>query len=639
MTDSSPAVPPLTDEQRAVVEQPWDVRLLVMAGAGAGKTHTVVRRLDHLVGGGDPEEALEAGEILVLSFSRAAVRELTDRIARHGERANRVRARTFDAWALDLLLRTCPDTDWHAESFDGRIRGATKAIAAGALRETEEGPPAHVVIDEAQDLVGERRNLVETLLDKHQEELGFTIVGDSAQGIYGFQVPSESRAAENGWFFDWLRGSFADDLVELALTANFRARTADSRTALPLTGRVQRLGADAAEAERLYRELSYGVADLLGFDSLDDELFLLALRDNPTPTAILTRDHRQALMTSERLRRHGIAHTLKHKMEDRFAPGWIADLLAGTDAGVLGKNRFDTLFAELDPAAGVERDEAWRVLLRYARAGFGRAEQIDLARVRDLIAVGRFPEELAPVDTIPLTVSTVHRAKGLEYDRVVLLDPPGWSMLPNMVKDEVDPVAEVRALYVAMTRARDELLHVPGPEVRQLRTERSCGRSYLGGHQPWQRFGIRLRGRDVRRDVPPGHDAGTGADPAKLQEYLGRTVRPGDPVTLVAPLVLPEGDGQSPRYLIRHGNEDRVVGEASEAFRRELYKVLNVSRTWKIHWPERIVGGYVDCLEAVAGAASVAAGAGVAGNGVWTAVRLAGLGRFVRPESDDEEKA
>ncbi|MDJ1134506.1 UvrD-helicase domain-containing protein [Streptomyces iconiensis] len=636
MNDLRPAAPPLTEEQRAVVEQPWDARLLVSAGAGSGKTHTVVRRLDHLVGGDDPEESLEAGEILVLSFSRAAVRDLTERIARHGERANRVRARTFDAWALDLLLRTYPDTDWHAESFDARIEAAVKAVEAGALDATEEGPPTHVVIDEAQDLVGERRNLVETVLDKYQDELGFTVVGDAAQGIYGFQVEPDLREQENGWFFDWLRSSYPDDLNELSLTANFRARTTEARVALSLTTRVQRLGTDDAEAERLFQALSDRLADLPGFTSLDDEVLLMAVRDNPTPTAILSRDNRQALMVSERLRDHGVPHILKRKLEDRSAPGWIADLLARTDASTLAKKRFDTLFSELDPPAGIDSEEAWPVLLRYARAGSGRAEQIDVVRVRELIATRRFPEELAPLDTAPLTVSTVHRAKGLEYDRVILLDPPAWSELPKRVKDEVDPVAEVRGLYVAMTRARDDLLHVPGPEIRQLRTQRPSGRSYLGGFKYWERYGLQLRGRDVRRDVPPGH--GADADPAKVQEYLREAVRPGDPVTLVAPLALTEGDRQSPRYLIVHGDEERVVGEVSETFRCELYAVLKVSATWEIRdWPERIEGGHVDCVEAVAGAASVAADVGVTGNGVWSAVRLAGLARFARAENDEEQ--
>ncbi len=70
MTDAYLDSPPLTDEQRAVVEQPWSARVLVTAGAGAGKTHTLVRRLDALCGHEDPEEALEAAEILVLTFSR-----------------------------------------------------------------------------------------------------------------------------------------------------------------------------------------------------------------------------------------------------------------------------------------------------------------------------------------------------------------------------------------------------------------------------------------------------------------------------------------------------------------------------------------------------------------------------------------
>ncbi|XUL99938.1 UvrD-helicase domain-containing protein [Streptomyces venezuelae ATCC 10712] len=61
MTDPYDAGPPPTAEQRAVVDLPWDTRLLVTAGAGSGKTHTVVRRLDALVGHEDPDEALEAG--------------------------------------------------------------------------------------------------------------------------------------------------------------------------------------------------------------------------------------------------------------------------------------------------------------------------------------------------------------------------------------------------------------------------------------------------------------------------------------------------------------------------------------------------------------------------------------------------
>ena len=203
MTDAYQDSPPLTDEQLAVVEQPWDARVLVTADAGAGKTHTLVRRLDALCGHEDPEEALEAAEILVLTFSRAAARELRERIALHGERAHRVRARTFDAWAYEVLLQEHPDGEWGAVGFDVRIAAATRAIEKGALEIGDAVPPAHVVIDEVQDLLGGRRELVETLLDRYQDSCGFTVVGDAAQSVYGFQIEDLSeRADETGRLHD-----------------------------------------------------------------------------------------------------------------------------------------------------------------------------------------------------------------------------------------------------------------------------------------------------------------------------------------------------------------------------------------------------------------------------------------------------
>lgn len=141
MTDAYLDSPTLTDEQRVVVEQPWDARVLVTAGAGAGKTHTLVRRLDALCGHEDPDEALGAAEILVLTFSRAAARELRERIARHGDQARRVRAQTFDAWAYGVLIQAYPDGDWGAVDFGERIAAAARAIERGRWRPaTPSGP-------------------------------------------------------------------------------------------------------------------------------------------------------------------------------------------------------------------------------------------------------------------------------------------------------------------------------------------------------------------------------------------------------------------------------------------------------------------------------------------------------------------
>jgi DNA helicase II / ATP-dependent DNA helicase PcrA len=74
-----------TDEQKAIIPAPATARLLVEAGPGTGKTEVVARRLAWLLGAGN----LRPGDILVLSFSRSAVKALVARIRKVGEQARR----------------------------------------------------------------------------------------------------------------------------------------------------------------------------------------------------------------------------------------------------------------------------------------------------------------------------------------------------------------------------------------------------------------------------------------------------------------------------------------------------------------------------------------------------------------------
>ncbi|MCZ4510683.1 UvrD-helicase domain-containing protein [Streptomyces sp. ActVer] len=631
MTDAYLDSPPLTDEQRAVVEQPWDARVLVTAGAGAGKTHTLVRRLDALCGHDDPDEALEAAEILVLTFSRAAARELRERIARHGERARRVRAQTFDAWAYGVLLQAHPDGEWGAVGFDERIGAAAQAVEEGALEAGDAVPPAHVVIDEVQDLVGGRRELVETLLDRYQDSCGFTVVGDAAQSVYGFQIedPAE-RADETGRFFDWLRGSYPDELVELRLTHNFRAVTPEARIALAHGPRLQQV-TDADEAATRYdelRELLLDPANDLG--DLTDPFTLDGLRTFPDTCAILTRDNRQALVVSGLLHEHGVEHRLRRPLEERPVPYWVAELLRRTEATGLTEDRFRSLLAEIPLPYEPNVTVLWTVLLRAARSA-GRGV-LDLERLRRSVADGRFPDEAADPEATRIVVSTVHRAKGLEFDRVIVLTPPTVAELRKQYKDELDLPAEARALYVAMTRAREDLYHAQSPELPILKRAggRKNVRRYVGGWRSYDRYGVVAEAGDVCRDDPPGHES----DAVATQAYLLTQVGPGQDVVLSKRHDLPMGEYQSPPYALVH--DGREIGEASERFREELFQVQKVNRTWEPWWPDQIHGIRVDTLETVTGSAAAGANAGLGDRGAWIVPRITGIGRYRR--ADEEEQ-
>ncbi|MEV6009139.1 UvrD-helicase domain-containing protein [Streptomyces sp. NPDC051976] len=635
MTDVYQDSPSLTEEQLAVVEQPWDARVLVTAGAGAGKTHTLVRRLDALCGHKDPEQALEAAEILVLTFSRAAARELRERISRHGERAHRVRARTFDAWAYEVLLQAHPDGEWGAVGFDERIAAATRAIEKGALEVGDAVPPAHVVIDEVQDLLGGRRGLVEALLDRYQDSCGFTVVGDAAQSVYGFQIESlVERADETGRFFDWLRCSYPDDLVELHLTRNFRATTAEAGVALPLGPRLQRLD-DADEAGTLYDELRDLLLDPVNdMGGLDDEFALDGVRDLSDTCAVLTRDNQQALVVSELLHAHGIDHRLRRPLEERPVPYWVAELLRRTEANALTEDRFRTLLAEIPLPYEPDADALWPVLRRVAR-GAGRGA-LDLDRLRRAVADGRFPDEAADPETARIVVSTVHRAKGLEFDRVIVLAPPTLAELQKRHRDELDLPSEARALYVAMTRARQDLYHVNPPELPLFRRagSRRNGRRYLGSwRRSYDRYGIVTEPGDVSRDDPPGRES----DAIATQAYLLEQVRAGQEVLLRRRHDLPMGEAESPPYALVHAG--REIGEASRSFREELFRVQKVNRTWDPWWPDEIHGLRIDTLETVTGSTAAGANAGLGERGVWIVPRITGIGRYRRADDHEEQHA
>ncbi|MFD0851218.1 UvrD-helicase domain-containing protein [Actinomadura adrarensis] len=638
MSDTYADSPPLTSEQRCVVEQPPNARVLVTAGAGAGKTHTLVRRLDFLVA----EGGLSAGEILVLTFSRAAVRELRNRLAEQGDSARHVRVQTFDSWALDLLMQVDASGEWQQRSFEQRIAGAGEAIEKGLAEEVYGEDLLHVVIDEVQDLVGSRRELVEVLLDEFDP--GFTVVGDPAQSIYGFTVPDEERRAdETNQFFVWLRNTFADELVELDLTENFRATTDEAKTALAYGPRLRRIAETNGSGDRdLYGDLRAELQANLTLGAID-EFTASALTEYEGSTAILCRTNGQALVISEQLASFGVPHRLQRSARDRVVPAWIGRLFRAVDGGHLTRARFEELLPNvlMEPAAASDR--LWALLQRTG-TGRGNDRSLDLGRLRQAVATGRLPDELTAQPPSPLVVSSFHRAKGLEFDRVVVVDPgPLREEAPEQARSsgrskkhrEVDVDEETRLLYVAMTRPRQDLLWLEPPDMRLIRIDSKVGRWARYFYQRWRRDGFELLGGDVHREQPAGMRDFT-ADARGLQDHLATNVRPGDEIVLER--LHPEAIGleESPPYLAMHG--DRPIGAVSEAFRTSLYDHLKLNRTFEPrNWPRSITGIRVESIETVAGSEAAGVQSGLGPHGVWLAPRLMGLSRFHFDKSQREE--
>lgn len=626
--------PPLTAEQQAVVDQPPEAMLLVTAEAGAGKTHTLVRRLDRLVA----DEGLSAGEVLVLTFSRAAVRELRNRLTRHGESARNVRARTFDSWALDVLTRVDAGGDWASRSFESRIDGARQAIEDGLADDLYEDL-LHVVIDEVQDLVGGRRELVEVLLERF--DCGFTVVGDPAQSIYGFTVKDpEQRAGETNRFFDWLRATFGEDLVELSLTKNFRVRHDDAGIALGYASRLRSLAESGhGGGESCYEDLRATLKQSLEFGDLDQDFAAQALRGYEGTTAVLCRDNGQALVIAEQLHEIGVPHRLQRSAQDRVVPSWIGLLVERCDGSLLSRSRFDELLPALPAPESIAAEQLWRLLLRTGN-GRGGDRGLDLGRLRTAISTGRLPDELIAQPDARLLVSSFHRAKGLEFDRVLVVDPGPLRLEAPKKKGkaarQVDPAEEARLLYVAMSRPRWELYRLERPAMQNISTDKRTKRWARYSFTRWARKGMELLGGDVHTEHPAGM-RDFEADCPALQGYLASEVKSGDDITLERLGTESPGLQASPPYLVMH--QGRPIGTTSDRFHEQLYWHLKLGAGYEPrNWPKAISGVRIDSIETVAGSQAAGVHAGLGPYGVWLVPRLVGLGRFLWDKNDQEEE-
>ena len=615
MSHSTAPTQGVSDEQRVVVEAPLEAKLLVLAGAGTGKTHVLVERIRHLVDCGD----LSPGrELLVLSFTRAVVKELKERIGRAGDAARFVRPFTFDSFATRLLA-TIPHeqvpSGWRDAGFDGRIAAAVQALASvegsAAVNEYR-----HILVDEIQDLVGVRASLVQTLI---RDVSGFTLLGDPAQAIYDHQVRDTRDATSSASFLRTVRECHKD-LVVVTLGHNFRSRSEKSEEIDGIGALLRSIDPDRDDARA---RLAETVRELDRIDSFEE--LSGALRGSHQRVAVLCRTNDKALAISRRLADAGINHRLQREATERVLPAWLALLFRGVDRTVWGQRRLATLaderFGEGSTTPGA--DSIWRLLTELVSDD----DRVDLPVVRERIRMGQVPDELSQSEPLKVVVSTIHRSKGLEFDLVFLTAPS------RDIEDEQE-LEELRVLYVALSRARDDVWLFKAPDTGWWRRDSGIGGRWIRSpwNQKWKTIGFEIRAEDFESLRPFGRGI-FQVDAARIQDYLEHHVKPGDPVELQLVHVR-ESEEPVPFYTAQH--EATAVAETTEHFGRLLAKRLGTNRDNR-RWPARLTGVAVDGIETVAGSSSEGKASGLGAAGLWLRPRLIGLADLQWYETDNAE--
>lgn len=598
MSDKAPTGIELNKEQLDVVEASADARLLVIAGAGQGKTEVVASRIGSLV----LDEGLTASdEILVLSFSRAAVSAVRTRLDGRDVAAPNVR--TFDSFASVLLLGAGIQPEG---SFDTRIRRATQL-----LTEAEQSPDdiellRHIVIDEVQDLVGDRADFVLALLKWLDDDAGITALGDPLQGVYDFQLDDSLSKTSARNVFEALTDSFACETVGLG--KNYRARGKIPKRVVVLGEKLRELH-DGDVAEELVEDLLLDVPDRGEIG----EWYDLVTPPEGKRTAVLCTTNADVLRVSRYLNEKSVAHAVRRQAQDFGAARWIAGALGPLPGP---KERRSEVEAALERLLAKEDvGQKWDAL----KSAEGRSrdyDALDLHRMSSLVKARALPLPLTEPDHSSVIVSTIHRAKGLEFDSVFIVEP---SWLPS---DE-DSWTRVRREYVALSRARDHVYTCRLPQSKtKIKADDRLGRfkeeawSRKKRGATWTKAFEFLYG-DVESDCPASTHT---VDAQHIQQTLQSLDNVG--MRVYAELDETESTSESPSYLLVT-QDQQPLGRTSAAFDIAFQRTFG----WLKNRPSVIDGLTLVSVETVAGDYRESERAGLGSSGFWLVPRITGLAR------------
>jgi len=446
--------------------------VLVLAGPGSGKTRVLVHRIAYLI----RVKREDPRGILVLTYNRHAAAEIRERLRRLiGDDAAGVTVSTCHALAMRLMGASFAGDHEGPRDFDGIVMQAVALLRgdgltkpeAEALRETLIQGYRWLLVDEYQDIGPEEYALIGAVAGRSLEDdlrISLFAVGDDDQNIYAFAGAS----------IDFIRRFEADYAAKpVWLTENYRspAHIIGAANAV-IAPAAQRMKADHDITVNRSRAkappgghwaaldpVAQGRVTLLdaGGDASQavaalDELVRLSRLDPDWAwrrCAVIARDWRRL----EPVRAYAEALGIPIDMANETLPSlWRLREMQGFIRALLADRTRLLSIPDLVAILNAQPQSRWTNLIGEGIGTLARELVEKAAPVSDIVQwFGEWSRDVRG-EQRGLLLMTAHRAKGLEFDHVAILNG-GWDR-PSRGEDADAPR---RLFYVAMTRARATL--------------------------------------------------------------------------------------------------------------------------------------------------------------------------------------
>ena len=421
----------LSEKQREIINDKQSKYIVVAAGPGSGKTRVLVHKLASLL----LMEDVKHEQLLMLTFSRAAATEFKQRLIELiGNAAHFVEIRTFHSFSFDLLGKT-----GNLEDVDNVVLRAAQAIENGEAEQKHINKTV-LVIDEAQDMDQDEYALVKALM-QNNEEMRVIAVGDDDQNIFQF------RGANSKYM-----QAFIDEMqaTKYEMTENYRSAQAIVNFSNQFAHKISRR---MKASPCVSMQNDSGIVQICQYQSENLEIPLVntvVQTYNNERACVLTNTNDEAARVVGLLVKKGINAKLIQSVD-------------GFHFGNLAEIRYFLKNVDNEQNSPVISEEKWdtakkRTLEKYRESTcadllkefFSIFEKTNSTKYRSDLAdfvLESNLEDFCGEGKQTVFVSTIHKAKGREFDTV-------YMMLDN---EHADTDERTRKLYVGMTRAKQNL--------------------------------------------------------------------------------------------------------------------------------------------------------------------------------------
>jgi ATP-dependent DNA helicase RecQ len=459
--------------QRKIIDDQQSKYIVVAAGPGSGKTKVLVHKLASLL----LMEDVKHEQLLMLTFSRAASTEFKKRLIELiGNAAHYIDIKTFHSFCFDLLGKVGT-----LDKSDSILKNTIEKIRNGEV-ENSRITKTVLVIDEAQDMDDLEYELVELLMEKN-EDMRVIAVGDDDQNIYQW------RGSDSKYLLNFITEKNA---TKYELVTNFRSKNNIVEYTNQFVKTIEkRLKQNPIQAihndDGIIKIVQYSNNNLIL--PLVEDILSTSFSGS---TCILTNKNSDAFQICGILNKHNLPTKLIQNKD-------------GFSLYNLSEVRYFINQLQLEEDTFIINNENWENAKRKLTERYKTSTKFDIINTMikefeatnpqrkyksdfEVFILESKVEDFVITNSETIFVSTIHKAKGKEFENVILF-------LENFQPENDD---FKRLLYVAMTRAKRTLtLHYNGKYLEQFVTDNIIKIQNNNTYSPPKELSLALSHKDL----------------------------------------------------------------------------------------------------------------------------------------------